>query len=113
MPLEQTIRWIALSSMALLLSACVGDIPSRAEFMRMPNAIRTGAAETVIERVEESVDRAEVAAAIQGLVAGAETCYPWPGVWLDASDRIVGSHRSHEPSQPWISSTDAPRPITW
>lgn len=87
MPLAQAIRWVALSSMVLLLSACVGEIPSRAEFMRVPNAIRTGAAETVIERVEENVDRAEVAAAIQTLVAAAETCYPWPGLWLDASDR--------------------------
>ncbi len=87
MPLAQAIRWIALSSLALALSACVGDIPSRAEFMRVPNAIRTGAAETVIERVEETVDRAEVLAAVQNLVAAGEICYPWPGLWLDASDR--------------------------
>lgn len=89
MPLSKVIRWIALSSMVMALSACigVGDIPSRDEFMRMPNAIRTGAAETVIERVESTVDRAEVAAAVQMLVASAELCYPWPGLWLDASDR--------------------------
>ena len=87
MPLAHAIRWIALSSLVLALGACAGDIPSRDEFMRVPNAIRTGAAETVIERVEDTVDRAEVAAAVQALVAAAEICYPWPGLWLDASDR--------------------------
>jgi hypothetical protein len=65
----------------------LGDVPSRDEFMRVPREIRTGAAESVIERVESTVERAEVAAAVQSIVAAAPLCYPWPGLWLDASDR--------------------------
>ncbi len=89
MTLARVIRRTVLGSLALLLGACagVGDVPTRDEFMRVPREIRTGAAESVIERVENSVDPAEVAAAVQAIVAAAPLCYPWPGLWLDASDR--------------------------
>ena len=89
MRFARTIQAIALGVFALVLSACagMGDVPSRDEFMRTPREIRTGAAESVIERVESTVERAEVAAAVQNIVAAAPLCYPWPGVWLDASDR--------------------------
>lgn len=89
MALARTVRGIVLGSIALVLGACVGvgDVPSRDEFMRMPREIRTGAADSVIERVESTVDRVEVAAAVQTLVEAAPLCYPWPGLWLDASDR--------------------------
>ncbi|MBX3428812.1 MAG: hypothetical protein KF779_04450 [Hyphomonadaceae bacterium] len=55
--------------------------------MRVPREIRTGAAESVIERVESTVDRAEVLSAVQTLVTAAPLCYPWPGLWLAASER--------------------------
>lgn len=89
MKCSRTIQALALGLLALVLSACagMGDVPSRDEFMRTPREIRTGAAESVIERVESTVERAEVAAAVQNIVAAAPLCYPWPGVWLDASDR--------------------------
>lgn len=89
MPLAKVVLRIALGACAMALSACVGfgDVPTRDEFMRMPRDIRTGAADSVIERVESTVDRAEVAAAVQTLVTAAPLCYPWPGLWLDASDR--------------------------
>jgi len=89
MNMARALRAMALTSIALTLGACagVGDVPSRDEFMRTPREIRTGAAESVIERVESAVDRAEVAAAVQTIVTAAPICYPWPGVWLDASDR--------------------------
>lgn len=89
MSVTKTICRIALVSCALMLASCTvfGDVPSRDEFMRMPREIRTGAADSVIERVESTVDRAEVVTAVQAIVAAAPLCYPWPGLWLDASDR--------------------------
>jgi hypothetical protein len=89
MSLAKSIGKVAWISCALILAACagLGDVPSRDEFMRVPREIRTGAAESVIERVESTVERAEVAAAVQSIVAAAPLCYPWPGLWLDASDR--------------------------
>jgi len=89
MSMSIAIRGIALGSLALLVGACVGmgDVPTRDEFMRVPHEIRSGAAQSVIERVESTVDRAEVLAAVQNIVSAAPLCYPWPGLWLDASDR--------------------------
>jgi hypothetical protein len=89
MPLAKAIRAIAWGSLAFALGACagVGDVPTRDEFMRVPREIRAGAAESVIERVETTVDRAEVTAAVQTIVTAAPLCYPWPGLWLAASDR--------------------------
>lgn len=89
MSMADAIWRIALSSIALLLGGCagMGGVPTRDEFMRVPSEIRTGAAQSVIERVESTVDRAEIAAAVQNIVAAAPLCYPWPGLWLDASDR--------------------------
>jgi hypothetical protein len=72
----------------LALGACAGvELPTNDQFVRMPLAVRTGSANSVIERVESAVDREEVAAAVQRLVTDAPICFPWPGVWLDASTR--------------------------
>jgi hypothetical protein len=89
MTIATMIRASALSALAAVLTACVGvgDVPTREEFMRVPREVRAGAAESVIERVESTVDRAEVLAAVQAIVTDAPLCYPWPGLWLDASDR--------------------------
>lgn len=89
MPLAKAIRAFAWGSLSLILCACtgLGDVPSRDEFMRTPREIRTGAADSVIERVESTVDRAEVLAAVQSIVTAAPLCYPWPGLWLGASER--------------------------
>lgn len=88
MTLTGAMRKIVLGSALLILSACaVPGLPTSDEFMRTPREIRTGAADSVIERVESSVDRAEITAAVQNIVTAAPICYPWPGLWLDASDR--------------------------
>jgi len=89
MPLARAIPRIAVAVLGFALAAgCANmDLPSSDEFERMPLAVRTGAANTVIERVESSVDRAEVEAAVQRLVTAAPICFPWPGLWLDASTR--------------------------
>lgn len=87
MSVAKTICRIALIACALAVAACggLGNVPTRDEFMRTPREIRTGAADSVIERVESTVDRAEVLTAVQNLVTAAPLCYPWPGLWLDAS----------------------------
>ena len=95
MSMAGAIRRIALGSIALLLGGCVGmgDVPTRDEFMRVPREIRTGAAQSVIERVESTVNRAEIAAAVQTIVTAAP-----PGVQsgalrslcLDDSRQVVG-----------------------
>jgi hypothetical protein len=80
---------LALGAVALGLGACASVInaPSTAEFRRMPPEIRAGTAEMLLEPVESTVSREEVAAAVQRLVAAAPACMPWPGLWLSASDR--------------------------
>ncbi len=87
MSVSKTICKFALVSCAFMLASCngFGDVPSRDEFMRIPTAIRTGAADSVIESVDSTVDRAEVLAAVQTIVSAAPICYPWPGLWLDAA----------------------------
>lgn len=88
MPLARAIpRIVALLGLALAASCANMDLPTGDEFVRMPLAVRTGSANTVIERVESTVDRAEVQAAVQQLVTNAPLCFPWPGLWLDASTR--------------------------
>ncbi len=89
MPLAGAIPRIVYGLMSLVLAtACAGiELPSNDEFVRLPLAVRTGSANSVIERVEATVDRAEVATAVQRLVTDAPICFPWPGVWLDASTR--------------------------
>ncbi len=86
MPLVGAIPRIAVVLFGFALAACSG-LPVNEEFVRLPVAVRTGAANTVIERVESGVDRAEVAAAVESLVQAAPICFPWPGIWLDPSDR--------------------------
>lgn len=88
MPLARAIPRIAGLVLGLALSACANiDLPSNDEFVRLPLDVRTGAANTVIERVESTVDHVEVQAAVQQLVTNAPVCFPWPGLWLDASTR--------------------------
>ncbi|MGE0743141.1 MAG: hypothetical protein AB7O98_17535 [Hyphomonadaceae bacterium] len=70
------------------VAACtVEPLPDRDEFMRIPREIRAGAADMVIERVAPNVSPAEVATAVQRMVADAPLCFAWPGVWLDGSER--------------------------
>jgi hypothetical protein len=89
MPLARTISRLACVGLLAALGGCaVSDIvSSESEYARMPREIRTGAADMVIERVEADVPRQEVAAAVQALVEREAICFPWPGLWLDASDR--------------------------
>lgn len=88
MPLARAIPRIVVALLGAAAAACANmDLPSGDEFARIPRAVRTGAANTVIERVESSVAREEVQAAVQRLVRNAPICFPWPGLWLDESTR--------------------------
>lgn len=55
--------------------------------LRPPREIRTGAADMVLQGVEQSVTREEVAATIQSMITSAAVCTPWPAVWLQGNDR--------------------------
>jgi hypothetical protein len=89
MPLGKGFHRLALSALAASLTACSSmlDVPSTDEYRRMPLQIRTGEAEMMIQAVEPSVSREEVATAVQRLLAEAPACMPWPGLWLMASER--------------------------
>lgn len=85
MPLARAIGVVI--GVALLAACSVVEPTAENEFARLPRDLRIGVAEMVIERVEPEVSRDEVRQAVQRMVAAAPMCLPWPGVWLDASDR--------------------------
>jgi hypothetical protein len=89
MTLDKVLPQLAIGAFAVGLTACASVInaPSTEEFRRMPPEIRSGAAEMLLQPVEPTVTREEVAAAVQRIVAAAPVCMPWPGMWLMASDR--------------------------
>src|SRR5262245_14220202 len=84
-------RLVCAAVVAATVTACtMGEfsLPDLdTEVSRMPREVRLGAADMAISRVDEDVTREEVTAAVQALVERAPLCFPWPGLWLDASDR--------------------------
>lgn len=79
---------LAGAMLALALAGCaLADVPTVEEFQRLPREIRTGAADMIIEPVEETVSREEVMAAVQALTQRESLCFSWPGLWLDSSNR--------------------------
>jgi|CXWL01.1.fsa_nt_gi hypothetical protein len=86
MTATKAIVWVLGGALALTMSACASLTPTP-EFMRIPRDIRTGAAEMVIERVEQDVSREEVAQALGVMIARAPVCMSWPGLWLEGDDR--------------------------
>ncbi|MEZ5996187.1 MAG: hypothetical protein R3C25_10580 [Hyphomonadaceae bacterium] len=87
MPVARAISWIAAGVLAVVLGGCAGAARSIEEAGRMPREIRMREADMLIERVGADVDRAEVLATVQSLVAGAPLCQSWPGLWYDGEDR--------------------------
>lgn len=85
------LRLVCAALVTAAVAACaLGDIrlPNlEVQFARMPREVRLGAADMAISRVDEDVSREEVAAAVQSMVQQEAMCFPWPGLWLDASDR--------------------------
>lgn len=89
---EKTIPRLVCATLATaVMAACAFpdiSLPSlELQSGRMPREVRTGSADMVVARVGEDVSREEVARAVQTMVAQAPMCFPWPGLWLDASER--------------------------
>ena len=79
-------RAIALTLAMLALTACeMAQSAANQEFMRIPRPVRTGAAESAIERVELNVSREEIFAAVQAQMSRETLCFNWPGLWLQES----------------------------
>jgi hypothetical protein len=55
--------------------------------LQTPREIQLGLADMVIQRVEPSVSREEVFAAIEPLIAAAPVCMRWPALWMENVDR--------------------------
>ncbi|MBC7767796.1 MAG: hypothetical protein H7124_03345 [Phycisphaerales bacterium] len=88
MRLTKAIARITAAAFAAAVTGCAAiETPATSAFQRLPREIRTGVAEMVIERVEPTVSREEVLAAVQAQVHRETLCFPWPGLWLDASNR--------------------------
>jgi hypothetical protein len=54
---------------------------------RIPREVLVGAVDMVIQRVEQNVSRAEVAAAIAPMIAIAPVCLRWPTLWIEQARR--------------------------
>lgn len=84
-------RLVCAALVTATVAACaLGDIslPTlQRQSARMPREVRMGAADMAIAPVGEEVSREEVATAVRTMVAQAPMCFPWPGLWLDASER--------------------------
>lgn len=75
----------ALLALALTVGACSNFAPETPrDLSLMPREVRLGAADMVIQRVEPTIAREEVAGAVQAMLTTAPICLPWPGVWLEA-----------------------------
>lgn len=86
MPLASAMRSLMLV-LCVVLGACQQLETMREEYARLPAEVRTGAAAMAIGRVEPSIDRAEVLAALQPMVNAAPTCFGWPSLWMAARER--------------------------
>jgi len=56
---------------------------------RMPREVLVGAVDMVIQRVEQNVSRAEVAAALGPMIANAPVCLRWPALWIEQTRRTT------------------------
>jgi hypothetical protein len=55
----------------------------------MPRDIQLGAIGMAIQRVEQDVSRAEIAAVIAPMIASAPICLRWPTLWIESARRNV------------------------
>ncbi len=85
MPLARAVPRTIAILIGLAAAACanaVAPMPS-VDGARMPGEVRSGFAEMAIQRVESDVSRAEVAAAIEPMIANAPICFSWPALWME------------------------------
>lgn len=83
-------RAIPRIAACLALAACAGAPEfglSEQYASPMPYAVRTGAADMVIEAAAPDIAREEVLDAVQRLVADARLCRSWPLLWIEDEGR--------------------------
>jgi hypothetical protein len=84
MPSVRAIAYFAVCAMAVGVSACeITNAPTREEFLRIPNEIRTGATDTVVAPVERDVSRDEIDRAVRTMLSDSPICLAWPSLWLN------------------------------
>lgn len=76
------VRAALVAGAGLIAAAC-----SAPEGLVAPREIRAGIAETAAQYVESGVTEAEVAAAIQAMIAAEPVCTGWPTLWLQDGGR--------------------------
>ncbi len=82
----RAILWVAGALVVMAAGACASLLPTPNPF-RAPRDIRSGAAEMVIERVEQGVSREEVTEIVQNMVARETICLAWPTLWIEGDDQ--------------------------
>lgn len=99
MPLGRPIRNVVVALLACAGAACASapepeaarDATTLSEPLvttaRMPREIQLGAVSMAIQRVEQDVSRAEIAAAIAPMIANAPVCMRWPSLWIETQRR--------------------------
>jgi hypothetical protein len=78
--------WVGLAALAIFVCAAA-TAWSQSSTARVPREIRFGSVDMVIQRVEPGVSQSEIFEAVQAQLDRETMCFPWPGVWLDSSDR--------------------------
>lgn len=88
MPLSRAMPriWVGIGALAVFAFA-TASAWSQSSTARVPREIRFGSADMIIQRVEPEVSREEIRAAVQAQLDRETMCFPWPGVWLDATER--------------------------
>jgi hypothetical protein len=87
MPSARAMRIMAAVLLGLAAAACAEVSPSEFEYRRIPLAVRTGAADLVVEHVDPGVSRDELTSAVRRVVENARVCVRWPAVWIEQDDR--------------------------
>lgn len=101
MPLGRPVRRFVLALLGCAAAACAStpDVPletalasetgseTLSSTARMPREVQFGAASMAIQRVEQDVARAEVAAAIAQMILNAPVCMRWPSLWMEPRHR--------------------------
>jgi hypothetical protein len=98
MPLARPVRYFMLALLGCVAAACA-SAPEEAGFApsvvseplattaRMPRDIQLGAVGMAIQRVEQDVSRAEIAAVIAPMIANTPVCMRWPSLWMEGARR--------------------------
>lgn len=79
----RSVKALVWAGSVMVAAACAILGPSDLEWRRLPQDIRTGAAEMAITPVEPEVSREEVSEAVRALVEGAPFCISWPALWME------------------------------